>query len=72
MKTIRRNTFETNSSSTHSYSISREDSNWSRLRDIFDEILYDDLPDACDKDDLAEILIKLNKAQNIIINGTEY
>lgn len=72
MKTIRRNTFETNSSSTHSYSISREDSNWSRLRDIFDKILYDDLPNAYDKEDLAEILIKLNEAQNIIIDGTEY
>lgn len=67
MFNLRKNTFETNSSSTHSYSISKDDSNWSKLRDIFDEILYDDLPDCCDDEDLAEILKKLNKAQNILI-----
>ena len=71
MVTIRRNTFETNSSSTHSYSISRDTDDWEKLRKLFDEILYDMLPDAYDKEDLCNILIKLNEAQNIIIEGTE-
>ena len=71
MKAIRRNTFETNSSSTHSYSISRDTDDWEKLRKLFDEILYDMLPDAYDKEDLCNILIKLNEAQNLIIEGTE-
>ena len=29
------------------------------------------LPDAYDKEDLCNILIKLNEAQNLIIEGTE-
>lgn len=72
MVTIRRNTFETNSSSTHSYSISRDTDDWEKLRKLFDEILYDMLPDAYDKEDLCNILIKLNEAQNLIIEGTDY
>lgn len=72
MVTIRRNTFETNSSSTHSYSIDRDTDDWEKLRKLFDEILYDMLPDACDKEDLCNILIKLNEAQNLIIEGTDY
>ena len=72
MVTIRRNTFETNSSSTHSYSISRDSKSWEELRELFDEILYDMLPDAYDKEDLCNILIKLNEAQNLIIEGTDY
>ena len=71
MVTIRRNTFETNSSSTHSYSISRDTDKWEELRKLFDEILYDMLPDAYDKEDLCNILIKLNEAQSLIIEGTE-
>ena len=71
MVTIRRNTFETNSSSTHSYSISRDSKSWEELRELFNEILYDMLPDAYDKEDLCNILIKLNEAQSIIIEGTE-
>ena len=71
MVTIRRGTFETNSSSTHSYSIDRDTDKWEELRNLFDEILYDMLPDACDKEDLCNILIKLNEAQSIIIEGTE-
>ena len=71
MKSIRRNTFETNSSSTHSYSISRDTDDWEKLRKLFDEILYDMLPDTYDKEDLCNILIKLNEAQNLIIEGTE-
>ena len=72
MVTIRRNTFETNSSSTHSYSISRDTDDWEKLRKLFDEILYDMLPDAYDKEDLCDILVKLNEAQSIIIEGTDY
>lgn len=72
MVTIRRSTFETNSSSTHSYSISRDTDKWEELRKLFDEILYDMLPDAYDKEDLCNILIKLNEAQNLIIEGTDY
>ena len=72
MVTIRRGTFETNSSSTHSYSISRDSESWEELRRLFDEILYDMLPDACDEEDLCNILVKLNKAQNLIIEGTDY
>ena len=72
MVTIRRNTFETNSSSTHSYSIDRDSESWKELRKLFDEILYDMLPDAYDKEDLCNILIKLNKAQTLIIEGTDY
>lgn len=72
MVTIRRNTFETNSSSTHSYSISRDTDDWEKLRKLFDEILYDMLPDAYDKEDLCNILIKLNEAQKLIIEGTDY
>ena len=71
MKSIRRNTFETNSSSTHSYSIDRDTDKWEELRKLFDEILYNMLPDAYDKEDLCNILIKLNEAQNLIIEGTE-
>ena len=71
MKSTRKNTFETNSSSTHSYSISRDTDEWEKLRKLFDEILYDMLPDACDEEDLCNILIKLNKAQNLIIEGTD-
>ena len=72
MKSIRRNTFETNSSSTHSYSIDRDSERWEKLRKLFDEILYDILPDAYDKEDLCNILVKLNEAQSIIIEGTDY
>ena len=72
MVTIRRNTFETNSSSTHSYSIDRDTDKWEELRNLFDEILYDMLPDAYDKEDLCNILIKLNEAQNLIIECTDY
>lgn len=72
MVTIRRNTFETNSSSTHSYSIDRDTNKWEEIRRLFDEILYDMLPDACDEEDLCNILVKLNKAQNLIIEGTDY
>ena len=72
MRSIRRNTFETNSSSTHSYSIDRDTKSWEELRKLFDEILYDMLPNAYDKEDLCNILIKLNEAQNLIIEGTDY
>ena len=72
MVTIWRGTFETNSSSTHSYSIDRDTDKWEELRKLFDEILYDMLPDVYDKEDLCNILIKLNEAQNLIIEGTDY
>ena len=72
MVIVRRNTFETNSSSTHSYSISRDSESWEELRRLFDEILYDDLPDAYDEEDLCKMLVKLHEAQSIIIDGTHY
>ena len=72
MVSVRRDTFETNSSSTHSYSISRDSMSWEELRELFNEILYDMLPDAYDKEDLCNILIKLNEAQSIIVDGTDY
>lgn len=78
MKTIRRNTFETNSSSTHSFAISRGSDNWERLHKIFDAILYGDysfgvngVDSIYDADDLLELLKLLNEAQQILINGTE-
>lgn len=42
MKVIRRETFETNSSSTHSFAISRGSDNWERLNRIFNTILFGD------------------------------
>ena len=72
MVSVRRGTFETNSSSTHSYSIDRDTESWEKLRELFDKILYDMLPDACDKEDLCDIIVKLNEAQSIIIDGTDY
>ena len=78
MKSIRRNTFETNSSSTHSFCISRDSDNWKRLRDIFDTILYgnsqygvDGVDDIYDEAGLFELLKLLTEAQQILIDGTE-
>ena len=78
MKTVRNNTFETNSSSTHSFAIRRESDNWERLRKIFDTILYGDslhniygVDDIYDEEDLLELLKLLNEAQTILIEGTE-
>ena len=78
MKTIRRNTFETNSSSTHSFAISRGSDNWERLHKIFDAILYGDslhniygIDDIYDEEGLLELLKLLNEAQTILIEGTE-
>lgn len=78
MKTIRKNTFETNSSSTHSFAIRRESSNWERLHKIFDTILYGDslhniygIDDIYDEEGLLELLKLLNEAQTILIEGTE-
>lgn len=78
MKTIRNNTFETNSSSTHSFAIRRESSNWERLHKIFDSILYGDslhnidgVDDIYDEEGLLKLLTLLNEAQTILIEGTE-
>ena len=78
MKTIRKNTFETNSSSTHSFAIRRESGNWERLHKIFDTILYGDslhniygIDDIYDEEGLLELLKLLNEAQTILIEGTE-
>ena len=78
MKSIRRNTFETNSSSTHSFCIARDSANWNRLRDIFDTILYgkpelniSGVDDIYDEEGLVELLKLLTEAQQIIIDGTE-
>ena len=63
MITVRRNTFETNSSSTHSFSIERGSDNWNRLHKIFDAILYGDsihnimgIDDIYDEEGLLKLL----------------
>lgn len=78
MRVVRRNTFETNSSSTHSFSIVRGSDNWERLHKIFDSILYGDslhnidgVDDIYDEEGLLKLLKLLNEAQTILIEGTE-
>lgn len=78
MKSIRRNTFETNSSSTHSFAISKYNSNFERLQYIFNTILYGDdyndivgIDEIDDESELVELLKLLNEAQQILLNGTE-
>ena len=78
MKTIRNNTFETNSSSTHSFSIQRDSAKFERLHKIFDSILYGDslhnidgVDDIYDEEGLLKLLKLLNEAQTILIEGTE-
>ena len=78
MRTVRKNTFETNSSSTHSFAIGRGSDSWERLHRIFDSILYGDssynidgIDDIYDEAGLLELLKLLNEAQTIIIQGTE-
>ena len=77
MISIRKGTFETNSSSTHSFAIARDSSEWERLRDIFDAILYGDskhdiegVDDIYDEEGLLELLKLLNEAQTILIEGS--
>lgn len=75
MRTVRRGTFETNSSSTHSFSIRRNSENWEELRNIFDSILYgsdnlcNSIYDCCDEEDLLDIIKRLHRAQEIILEG---
>ena len=75
MKAIRRGTFETNSSSTHSFSIRRNSEKWEELRNIFDSILYgsdklcNSIYDCCDEEDLLDIIKRLHRAQEIILEG---
>lgn len=78
MKTVRNNTFETNSSSTHSFAIRRGSDNWEELRKIFDTILYGDslhniygVDDIYDEEGLLKLLKLLNEAQTILIEGTK-
>ena len=78
MITVRRGTFETNSSSTHSFSISKNDNNFERLQYIFNTILYGDednwivgIDEIDDETQLFELLKLLNEAQQIIMSGTE-
>lgn len=78
MFTTRCNTFETNSSSTHSFSIRRDSDNWERLNKIFDTILYGDslhnidgIDDIYDEEGLLKLLKLLNEAQTVLIEGTE-
>lgn len=76
MITVRKGTFETNSSSTHSFCISRDSKNFEYLRRLFDSILYGDhymlgISDIYDEEGLLKILEKLNEAQTIILAGTE-
>lgn len=65
-QTIRRNVFETNSSSEHSLSISNE---W-EIRDLLDDIKYI-ISSADDKDDLYTALGKLDKVRQLILNAIE-
>ena len=78
MITVRRETFETNSSSTHSFSISKYNSNYDRLEYVFNTILNGDednwitgIADIDDESQLFELLKLLNEAQQILLNGTE-
>lgn len=78
MLTIRKGTFETNSSSTHSFSIRKDSRNFERLHKIFDTILYGDslkniygVDDIYDEEGLLELIKLLNEAQTILIEGTE-
>lgn len=78
MITVRKDTFETNSSSTHSFAIRRGSDNWERLSKIFDAILYGDsrhnidgIDDIYDEEGLLKLLKLLNEAQTILIEGTE-
>ena len=78
MKSIRQGTFETNSSSTHSFAIRRGSDNWERLNEIFNTILYGDvlhdidgIDDIYDGEGLLELLKLLVEAQTIIMEGTE-
>ena len=68
MVTMRRGTFETNSSSTHSFSIEKHSQAWEDIRDIFDDIL-DRLPNIYDEEDAYNILVKLHDVESIIIRG---
>lgn len=65
-KYIRKNTFETNSSSEHSLSISNE---W-QISDLLDEIKSKILG-ADDKDDLYTALGKLDKVRQMILDAIE-
>lgn len=78
MISIRKGTFETNSSSTHSFGISRDSGDWERLHDIFYTILYGDskrnidgIDDIYDEEGLLELLKLLNEAQTIMLDGSE-
>lgn len=78
MKSIRRNTFETNSSSTHSFAITKGSDNWERLNKIFNTILYGDvlrcidgIDNIYDGEGLVELLKLLAEAQQILLEGTE-
>ena len=78
MITVRKNTFETNSSSTHSFAIRRDSDNFNRLDRIFRTILYGDsnrnidgIDDIYNEEGLLELLKLLNEAQTILIEGTE-
>lgn len=81
MTTIRKNTFETNSSSTHSFAISRDSHSYERLEYIFSTILHGDkrhdwdytagIEDIDDESQLLELVKLLNEAQQILLEGTE-
>lgn len=78
MRQIRKKTFETNSSSTHSFAIERGSDNFERLHKIFDTILYGDrfqgiygIDAISDEEELLKLLKLLHEAQTIIIEGTE-
>lgn len=75
---VRKNTFETNSSSTHSFAINRYSNKWERLKEIFDAILYgssrDDIEgvdDIYNEEGLLKLVKLMNEAQTIILEGTE-
>ena len=70
MFAVRNNTFETNSSSTHSFAISEEKYQYKELKRLFDEILYD-IQFSYEEYEIVDILRKLNEAQAIILAGVE-
>ena len=76
MLSIRRNTFETNSSSTHSLSVRRDDDRFDKLDRIFHTILYGrdgyvGISDVTEYEELVDLLKLLNEAQQILLDGTE-
>lgn len=79
-KNKKQHLFETNLSSTHSFSIQRNSAKFERLQKIFELILHggnnyskfvSGIDDIYSEEELLQLLKLLNEAQTIIIEGTE-